>query len=437
MVSNATLVVFRILFGLLMAVESFGAIGTGWVRRTFVDPGLTFPHMGFGFLRALSGPWMTGYFFAMGTASLGVMLGYRYRASAGALAALWTGAYFAQTTHYNNHYYLAVILAWGMVFLPAHQRASLDVRAGRAAASAAVAGWIPRAFRLQVGIVFTFAAIAKLEPGWWTGDFLKLSLGARGDRWLVGPLLVESWFQKCIAYSGLGFDALVVPGLLWRRTRTAAFVALVGFNLFNSLVFQIGIFPYMVLALALFFFEPATVERAFGWLPGLSPGPEEQASATGSIGPGLRALLGLILAVQIALPFRHHLFPGDVSWTDEGHRMSWRMMLRAKSGTVTVRATDPATGRVWHVDLERFLSPVQIRRVATRPDMMFRFARDLRAHYAAEGIPDVEIRAARSRVALNGAPPEPLYDPNIDLASAPWDPFGHDAWVLRRGESGD
>ena len=32
--------------------------------------------------------------------------------------------------------------------------------------------------------------------------------------------------------------------------------------------------------------------------------------------------VGLYLALQILIPLRHWLYPGEVSWTEEGHRFS-------------------------------------------------------------------------------------------------------------------
>jgi vitamin K-dependent gamma-carboxylase len=438
MVSNAPLAVFRFLFGLLMALESFGAIATGWVYRAYVEPRVTFPLVDLPV--RLAGRGMYAYFTVMGLAAVAMAVGWRYRLSATALAIAWTGAYLSQSTSYNNHYYLAVLLAWAMALLPAHRRAALDERRTEVRTERCPA-WIPRAFRAQVAIVFGYAAVAKLYPGWLNGDYLEANFGGKGDRWLVGSLLVLPWFQRCVAYTGIAFDALVVPALLWRRTRLLAFAGLIVFNLFNSLVFRIGIFPYMVLALAVFFFEPRTIERVFAWLPGLPARGECGADARPLSAPVrsegarkalLRSTLGVYFALQLLLPLRHHLIPGDVAWTDEGHRMSWRMMLRSKSGAVVLVARDPASGRTWIIDQDRWLTAKQRRRVATRPEMLHRFVRILQAHYAAQGLPEVELRAQESWVSLNGAPPAALYDPDVDLAAVKWRHFGHNTWVLDR-----
>ena len=437
MASNAPLVVFRIIFGLLMVLESWGALATGWVGRSYVEPQLTFPVGNLVGLRVLSGELMYGYFAVMGLAALGAMLGWRYRLTSLALAVLWTGAYLGQTDHYNNHYYLAVLFAWGMAFLPAADRSSLDVAAGRRAFSAHTSPWIARAFRIQVLIVFSYAAINKLYPGWLNGDYLRTNLGSKGDVWPLGKLVVKEWFQDFTVWAAIIFDGAVIPALWWSRTRVGAFWGLVGFNLFNSLVFRIGIFPYMVIGLTVFFFSEASVERAWARLPGMQrPGMGELKEAQGrgaapaSAPKWALAVLWLYLAIQVALPLRHHLYAGDVAWTEEGHRMSWRMMLRTKSATLVLAATDPATGKAKTIDQSAFLNNVQQQRVASSPDTLYRFVQDLKADYERQGIESVQIFARYSACSLNGSPASRLYDGTVDLARVGWKRFARNDWVM-------
>ena len=77
---------------------------------------------------------------------------------------------------------------------------------------------------------------------------------SKADYFLIGGLLQERWVHFFITYTGILFDLLIVPLLLIKRTRKWAFFASIFFHLFNSFVFQIGIFPYMSLAFSLFFF---------------------------------------------------------------------------------------------------------------------------------------------------------------------------------------
>ena len=119
------------------------------------------------------------------------------------------------------------------------------------------------------------------------------------------------------------------------------------FHLFNSIVFQIGIFPYLMLAALAFFFEPEKIRRLF-----FKRKPALTTNLVKSGGWEFRALnqlpfkliLGGYLLVQLWLPLRHLVFEGDVHWTEEGHRMAWRMMLRSKSGTLHYEVKIPEAG---------------------------------------------------------------------------------------------
>ncbi len=440
-VGNAPLVVWRVAFGLLMLLESWGAIATGWVRANVASPDYTFPFLGFDWLGHLGGPVAYVYFAVMGAAAAGVMLGYRYRLSATALALLWAGAYLSQKTSYNNHYYLAVLLCGAMVLTPdAAERASLDARR-RGSTRLAHPRWITLGAKLMLLIVFSYGAVAKLYPGWLNGDFVRVGFGGKAHFWLIGDLLQEPLFQSFITYGALAFDAAIIPLLWWRPTRRLAWFGLLAFNVFNSAVFHIGIFPYLVLAFTVFFFDPAQVERWFRLPPkpaaGALPGGQDVLATAPPQAPAqpmpvlATAAFGLFFAVQALLPLRHHLFPGDVNWTEEGHRLSWRMMTRSKSGSVTLEARNPATDQRERVPSGLGLSPKQRSQVATKPDFLYQWVQRLREHYRDErGWPTVELYVTESEVYLNGRGPYPLFAPGVDLAAAQWNYTGHQPWVL-------
>ena len=51
------------------------------------------------------------------------------------------------------------------------------------------------------------------------------------------------------------------------------------------------------------------------------------------------------------MPLRHYAYPGNVSWTEEGHQFSWRMMLRDKyTEHIEFIAFSPKTGETWKID---------------------------------------------------------------------------------------
>jgi len=74
---------------------------------------------------------------------------------------------------------------------------------------------------------------------------MAIWLDQRTDYPIVGALYQQPWLKWVMAYGGLLYDGLVVPMLLWRRTRLLAVGASLVFHVFNSITFQIGIFPYL------------------------------------------------------------------------------------------------------------------------------------------------------------------------------------------------
>ena len=108
-IDNTGLVLWRVVFGALIAIEAFGAIATGWLRRTLIEPTFTFNFIGLDFLQPLPGNGMYYYFVLMGIFGLLVMVGYKYRFSMACYALMWSCVYLMQKTSYNNHYYLMKI----------------------------------------------------------------------------------------------------------------------------------------------------------------------------------------------------------------------------------------------------------------------------------------------------------------------------------------
>ena len=424
-IDNSPLIIFRIFFGILISLESFGAILTGWVKRTLVDPDFTFSFIGFEWLQPLPGSGMYFYFILMGLLGVSVALGYRYRLSMIAFTLLWTGAYLMQKTAYNNHYYLLVLLSAIMCFMPANRAYSLDVRRKpsiRKGSMFALVKWVVVA---QLLIVYTYAAIAKLYTDWLDFSIIAQLMESRADYFLIGGLLQDPWVHKAIGIFGILFDFSVVPLLLYRPTRKWAFAASVFFHLFNSLVFQIGIFPYLSLAFTVFFYEPETIRRIFfKKKPVPGPGTVSRPRYAQILLVGL----GIYFLVQLVLPIRHHFIQGDVLWTEEGHRMSWRMMLRSRSGNLKFRVVDKETGATEWIRLGDWLSDKQARKVQAYPDFIWQFAQRLKNHYREKGQDIAVYVSGMARV--NRRHLAPLIDPETDLASVPWDPFRHHEWIL-------
>lgn len=423
-IDNSALIVFRIIFGFLIFMESVGSIFTGWIRRTLMEPLQTFSFIGFEWLQPLPGNGMYVWYGVMGLCGLFVMIGYKYRWSMLVFTLLWTGTYLMQKSSYNNHYYLLMLLSAIMVFQPAHKYLSVDAKLNPKIKMISMPYWCAFVFILQMLIVYTYGAVAKIYPDWLDATVAEVLMKGKKDYYVVGEILQQKWTHYTIAYVGILFDALIIPLLLWKRTRKIAFFASIFFHLFNSFIFQIGIFPYLSLAFALFFFPTNTIHRIF---LKRKPFYDKEEVMVPKYHKSFVIVFVAYFIVQIGLPSRHWFIKDDVLWTEEGHRLSWRMMLRAKSGRTTFKVIDAKTNLEIPIQIENFLSKKQQRTVSTKPDVIWQFAQRLKKTFANKGI-DVKVYANTS-IRINGGELRQLIDPDVDLANVKWHPLKHSEWL--------
>src|SRR6185503_1214185 len=309
------------------------------------------------------------HFFVLGLAAACVMAGFLYRIAAPVLFLTFTYSFLLDQTRYLNHLYLVCLISFLMCFLPAERAFSVDALLRRKIRSDVVPAWTLWLLRAQVGIPYFYGGIAKLNSDW-------IHAGEPMRSWLrpftrippFGHVFAADWVVYSFVIGGLLLDLLVVPLLLWRRTRLFAFIAAVLFNLTNAVIFDIGIFPWMMLGSLLIFFSPDLPRRfARAFLdPESSQAaitPKTVAQTCPSLAGSQKVVAGLLaayLAVQLIFPLRHYLYPGDVSWTEEGHNFSWHMKLRTKGGAAVYTVTHPASGQTWTIKPEDYLESHQV-----------------------------------------------------------------------------
>ncbi len=424
-IDNIGLILFRIFFGILISLECYGAILTGWVKSNLIEPKFNFSFIGFEWLTVLTGNGMYAYFFIMGTLGILISIGYRYRYSMFAFTIMWAGVYLMQKTSYNNHYYLLLLISGIMCFFPANADYSLDAKHNPTLRSNTMYAYFKWIIVLQLIIVYTYASVAKLYADWLDFGFIKVLMQGKSNYYVIGKLLQETWIHKIIAVFGILFDLLIVPALLWKPSRKIAFIFALFFHLFNSIVFQIGIFPYLALAFTTFFLEPKTLrniffrkKRAHTYIDPKNPNLKNWI-ITGWI---------IYFIFQIGLPIRHHFFKDDVLWTEEGHRLSWRMMLRSRNGVITFKTINKETKEEKQVNLYEHLTKKQHRRIGAYPDFIWQFAQYLKKE-ALKNNQNISV-FVQSSVSVNGKPLKPFIDPNVDLANEKWYHFKHHNWIL-------
>ena len=430
-VAADSVAVFRIAFGLLVAYSSLRFLAKGWVNTLYLDPQHHLTYQGFDWVQPWPAPWMHLHMVALAALGLSIAVGYRHRLAAVLFTLGFVYAELIDAALYLNHYWYVTLVGVLVTVLPVHHRWSLDARAGRVPSSATVPAGVVWALRAQLAMVYIFAGLAKLNPDWLFEALpLRLWLLNHTDLPLVGWLLAMPAAAYVASWLGAIFDTTIVLWLLWPRTRPYAYIAVVGFHLITGMLFPIGVFPWIMIAGGLIFFPPDWPTRI---LQALFPSETTLKEAPQSterlrLAQPVVVLLALLTVLEILIPLRHHLYPGNVRWTEEGYYLSWRVMLTEKAGHTEFRVTDPATGRTWIAGPELVLTHWQTTQAAIRPDLLHATAQLIADHYSDRGIPDLEVRAD-AFVSMNGRPARRMVDPQVDLAGLPRD-LRHDEWIL-------
>jgi vitamin K-dependent gamma-carboxylase len=431
-VDIAGLAVFRIGFGALLLGAALRYFVHGWIAEYFLIPRHFFKYWGLDWIRPWPGNGMYVHFGLMALCGLGVMLGYRYRLSIIGYGLLFAYAHLIDKTNYLNHYYLVVCVCGLMACMPLAGAWSLDARRAPRMARASVPSWMLWALRAQFGLVYLFGGIAKLNGDWLLrAQPLSFWLERSGDLPLLGGLLTLPATAFVMSWAGALFDLSVVPLLLWRRTRAFAFVSLVGFHLLTARLFAIGLFPYLMICGASLFFSPDWPRKLLARVGVTVASGAENSEGSRETGQGAGTtvwLLALYFSVQLLVPLRHWLYPGEMRWSEQGFRYSWNVMLMEKNGAVDFRVLEPSTGRQFVVSPRDYFTPYQTAMMAPQPDMVLEAARIIAADFRARGVVEPAVYAD-AFASLNGRPIQRLLDPRVNLAHEV-DGLANKSWIL-------
>ncbi|MEM8705110.1 MAG: HTTM domain-containing protein [Actinomycetota bacterium] len=409
-VASDSVAFFRVAYGLVGVLVVVRMLAYGWVERLYLAPRNHLTFAGFGWVEPLPGAWMYVHVVGLGVAAAAIALGVRSRAATVVFVVSLAYLELIEATLYLNHYWFLLLAGVVVIVAPVHGRFSLDVHRGRRNPVSEVPRMIVWAFRAQLGVVYVFAGLAKLNPDWlFNAQPLSLWFDDRTHLPVIGGLLGWTATAYLASWAGAAFDLTVVAGLSHRRTRPFAYAAVVGFHTATGVLFQIGVFPVVMILGTLVFFAPDWPRRLGVRAPRSSrPMPAVRGS--------MLTLLGLFAVMQVLLPLRHYAEPGNVRWNEDGYYLAWRVMLSEKTGFGTFTVTDPETGRSWEVAPDVVLEDWQVAGAMIRPDLVHATALLIEAEERDRLGHDVEVRA-EVLVAMNGRPARSMIDPTIDLTA--------------------
>ncbi|BAO55683.1 HTTM domain-containing protein [Nonlabens marinus] len=436
-VSSAPLAVFRIGFGIMMFLGIVRFWSYGWIEKLYIEPQFHFTYYGFEWVRPL-GDYTYLLFAICGLSALMVAIGYKYRIAIILFFLSFTYIELMDKTTYLNHYYFVSVLSFLMIFLPANRFYAVDCYAF-AKAYKYIPRWTIDSIKLLICIVYFYAGLAKINTDWLLRAMpLKMWLPSKYDLPVFGSLMQEAWIPYAMSWSGMLYDLSIPFLLIFRKTRWLGFLLVVVFHVLTRILFPIGIFPWVMIVSCLIFFEPALHKKIIRILKKLlSPiaswyGRKRKIHLvnvyrTRRARP-LYVFLALFLSVQILLPWRYLLYPGELFWTEEGFRFSWRVMLMEKMGYAQYRIVNGQTGESFLVDNSDFLTSFQEKQMSFQPDFILQYAHFLGDHFKAQGHENIEVYVD-SYVALNGRLSQPYINKNVDLYKIK-ESFQHKDWIL-------
>ncbi len=446
--SIAPLVYFRVLFGVICVCLIVKYHLRGQIKLFYVDPQFHFTYPGFDWVKPWPGDGMYWHFAALGLLGFFIAVGFCYRLSAFLFGLGYAQVFLIEQARYVNHHYLTFLLGFLMCVIPAHRAFSVDAWLRPKLKSLTAPTWAVWLLMFQLGIVYFFAGVAKLNGDWLNGASMSYLMWRETGVAAFDGFLQNKWTVIAFSYGGLLYDLLVVPFLLIRKTRWIAFIATCCFHATNLFLFKIGIFPWLMLGATFILFFSDYLP-----FPGENSTKREKKQTTnqdseGFVWTGKRKLvlaaLATYVAVHLLLPVRPWIHSGNSLWTDSGHYFSWRMMLRSKYGGLPqfvisytkdgkrMRSRMPLpSDRHQSEEKQRLFwrSHWQLRKMIVNPDMVWQFCQINERLFRERGFSDIEIRGFVP-VSLNGRPFQSLIDPKVNMVEAKRPLFGTPSWVL-------
>lgn len=398
-IDKAILIYFRFMAGILMSQELINGLIIGKFSE-YTQPKFHFSYYFFDWVKPWGPTGMALHYLITILAGFAVAVGYKYRFSVVILFSGHLLLFLMEMSEYINHTYLYCLISFCMIWLPLENNKKSTAPA-----------WTLYLILFHMSLAYFFGGIAKLNSDWLSGTPMNLFLQARTN-YPLGFIYKKSWAPLLFSYGGVLFDLLIVPMMLIPRTRKVGLVASILFHLSNIVMFGLATFPWFSMVLTTMFFDPSWPRKIPFFEKFL---PKQTKERREYVSPLIFASLIIYALIHLSLPLRHWVYPGNTSWTEQGHMFAWRMMLRDKVGTIQFTVKNEINNQFHRVNLKNYLSHRQIRDITGKPDMILQFAHFLRDEYQKKLNSPVAVYAS-SQISLNGRPKKEIIKPGTNLA---------------------
>jgi hypothetical protein len=431
---SSPLVIFRIGFGLMMLFSIIRFWSKGWIEKIYIEPSFHFTYYGFEWVKPL-GDKIYVLFILCAISSALIAIGLKYKLAIITFFLSFTYIELLEKTIYLNHYYFICVLSFLLIFLPLNSSFSIDNLINNKKSNS-VPRWTIDSIKLMLGIVYIYAGLAKINSDWLLQALpLKIWLPSKYDLPIIGETLMqENWVHFAMSWGGMLYDLLIPFLLLYKRTRTFAFLLVVFFHVFTRVLFPIGVFPYIMIISALIFFDAKFHKKIINILKKIINPISKRLSQINIQNVKFYSnkkiiwVLAIFFILQLTIPLRHLSYNGNIMWHEQGYRFSWRVMLMEKLGYTTFKILDNDKNQFFYVQNEEFLTSYQEKQMSFQPDFILEYAHFLGKHFKSKGFENIEV-FAESYVSLNGRRSQMYIDPEINLLNIK-DSFKNKYWIL-------
>ena len=427
------LAVFRVGFGLMMFYSIMRFYFMGWIEKVYVLPDFHFKYYGFEWVPKI-GEYTYLLFFICAITSIMITIGFRYRLAIVSFFICFTYIELLEKTVYLNHYYFISILSFLLIFLPLNAIFSVD-NLIKKEKKPLVKSWTIDCLKFLLAIVYIYAGIAKINHDWLIEAMpLKLWLTSKYDLPIIGEyFLQEVWVHYLMSWGGMIYDLTIPFLLLIKKTRNFAFFMVIFFHVFTRILFPIGVFPFVMIISSLIFFDEKFHQNIIKHLKKiissiyLNTEKLKIVYTNSTYNKFSFTVVLIFFIIQLFMPIRHVLYPGNIMWHEQGYRFSWRVMLMEKIGYTTFKIEEE-NGKYFYVNNEEHLTSYQEKQMSFQPDFILEYAHYLGHYYHKKGYENIKV-FADSYVSLNGRKSQRYIDNNINLLNIN-DSFKNKTWIL-------
>lgn len=406
----------KFIYGLILFLIALRYLVYGWWKKYFVEPDFHFRYPYFEWIPTIPDDYVLWVFVLLAIFSLFVSFGIFYKWSLLFSLILFSLVFFQDVTYYLNHHYFILVMGLLFLFLPEPQHNFFS-------AKNQYYQWGIYVIRIQIAIVYFYAGFAKIQPDWLIHG-LPLKIWLARKTFIPEFILTLEEQALLFSWAGMLFDITIPLWLSLKSTRKYAYFFVIIFHVLTRILFEIGVFPWIMILFTTIYFEPnwpyVIKQKLINKKLDLFRQKERILNNKRYLLS--KVLVYTMLVFQILFPLRFIIYLNDLSikeymnkvlWQENAFRWSWRVMLVQKSGYVKFFIHDKKNNLISEHDPLTVLSPMQYDMMAYQPDLICQYANYLKQRNGN----DVNIYI-ENYVSWNGKPSKQFIKSDVPVSNS-------------------